>query len=190
MPRSLRDFNRSWVLAFISPVLVQPEEVPGYMVDDHSFQASQVIQAISKRLANRGEESIPGIIPFEIQKPAQFQDSSPRGSLAQLLDIAVQYLGMPQKSNLLPRRSSMRLVSKLRLVMPGMDNPGVSLVHDPRMLGHLLAVKEHDNAIPVFVDLQPFADQPFRDRVSIRIHIDKPFQVHRSLEAARYTGGM
>lgn len=59
------------------------------------------------------------------------------------------------------------------LMMAGLSQAALSLIKQPRMIGHLLVFEEDLDAIPQFVDLYLFADQLFRHGVAVRVDMDE-----------------
>jgi hypothetical protein len=67
-------------------------------------------------------------------------------------------------------------------VVSGGGDSGLPFIEESGMVGHLLILEEDLDPVPEFMDFDLFPDQPFGDRIAVRIDLGKAFYVHRSIK--------
>src|SRR6516165_7925347 len=73
MRRSLRFLSSCSSSSVIAGILVQPEEVALHAVQNHPFQAVQVVEAIAEGFSHGGQERLSGIFAHEAKQLTQGQ---------------------------------------------------------------------------------------------------------------------
>ena len=76
----------------------------------------------------------------------------------------------------------MRSFSAKRSVVSRGGDPGLPFIQEPGMIGHLLIFEEDLDPVPSLMDFDFLTDQPFGDRIAVRIDLGKAFHIHRSIK--------
>src|SRR6516225_808142 len=181
MRRSLRFLSSCSSSSLIAGVLVQPEEVSLHAVQDHAFQAVQVVEAIAEGFPHGGQERLSGIFAHQAKQLTQGQHHQLAAMLFQSGEV-ISDLRCGLEDGLFFRVHIAALEPLAAWWAMGCERDALMLlVGDALVSDDVAGIELYLDLVFGLPDLYLAADPRYRDRVAVAVQGYIAFDIHGPL---------
>src|SRR6516164_3802968 len=181
MRRSLRFLSSCSSSSVIAGILVQPEEVTLRAMQNHPFQAVQVVEAIAEGFPHGGQERLSGIFAHQAEQLTQGQHHQLAAMLFQSCDV-VGDLWRRLEDGLFFRVRIAALEPLAAWWAMGHESAAlILLVGDAFVSDDIAGIKLYLDLVLGLPDLYLAADPRHRDRVTVAVQGYIAFDIHGPL---------